>query len=105
MDKKIQDICNGEINLGSTLKDILGVLQGEWCDTEKNEWELIKLGSKFSIATRTVKSGEQYILPVETTKPVTAILYLGDGETTSGLIKLKQESVKAPISGVAIIFL
>ena len=51
MDKKIQDICNGEINLGSTLKDILGVLQGEWCDTEKNEWELIKLGSKFSIVT------------------------------------------------------
>lgn len=99
------DLQNAEINLGSTLKDLLTVVQGEWCDTEKNGWNLVKLGNKFGFATMIVKSGESYMLPVETTKPITAVLYIGANEIKSGLIRLKQEAITSPLDGIAVILL
>lgn len=98
------DLTNGNINFGSKMTDILTVLQGEWLDTERNGWNLVKLSNKFCIAKRQVVEGENYILPLETTQPLTPVLFIGEDHTTSSLIKLKQAAVKAPLSGIAIIF-
>lgn len=99
------DLLNGEISLGSSLKDLLAVCQGQWIDTIKNGWNLIKLGSKFGMALQTVYKDKSYMLPMEFENPITAIIYLGDGEITSGIIKGKQQAITAPITGVALIII
>ena len=57
-----QDLLNGEINLGSTLKDLLAVTQGAWIETEKNGWLYTKLGSKFGVAVQEVDTTELLLL-------------------------------------------
>ena len=89
-----QDILNGEISLGSKLSDLLAVTQGLWADTTKNGWNLIKLDS-----------GKGYMLPQKFNAELTPIIYVGDGEIKGGLIKLGDEAITAPLSGVAIIII
>lgn len=100
-----QDILNGEISLGSKLSDLLAVTQGLWADTTKNGWNLIKIGSKIGFAIQTVESGKGYMLPTKLNAELTPIIYVGDGEIKGGLIKLGDEAITAPLSGVAIIII
>ena len=99
------DLLNGEISLGSTLKDLLAVCQGQWIDTEKNGWNLVKLGSKFGIAIQTVYENKSYMLPMEFDKPITGIIYIGDNTISGGIIKGRQKAITAPITGIALIII
>lgn len=99
------DLLNGEISLGSTLRDLLAVCQGEWIDIEKNGWNLVKIGSKFGIAIQTVESGKSYMLPMDFDKPVTGIIYIGADEVKGGLIKIKQKAITSPVDGIAVIII
>lgn len=100
-----QDYLNAEINLGSTFKDILPALQGLWTDTVKNGWNLIKLGSKIGFAIQTVESGKAYLLPVKMKSELTGILYIGNDTIKGNLIKVGDEAITAPLTGLAIIIL
>lgn len=100
-----QDFQNAEINLGSTFKDVLPALQGLWTDTEKNGWNLIKLGSKIGFAIQSVDKGQRYMLPTKLNSELTAVIFIGDNEINGSLIKLGDESVEALVSGVAIIII
>ena len=102
---KNTDLQNAEINLGSGLKDLLSVCQGLWIETEKDEWKISKLGSKFGIALRTVEKDKNYTLPFKLNNDLTACLFIGDGEITSSLIHLNQSALYAPISGICLIIL
>ncbi len=101
---KESDIHNGEITVGSTLKDIIAVLNGEWSVTEINGWKMIKLSNKFEVATRNVSANEGYMVPIIPTDSVKAILYVNNYGCTGRLLKLNENNIKAPVSGVAIIF-
>lgn len=101
---RIADEHNGEITVGSTLKDIIAVLNGEWSSSIVNGWTMIKLGDKFEIATRNVQANEGYIVPVIPTESVKGVLFIGENGCTGRLLKLKENNIKAPISGVSIIF-
>lgn len=98
------DLHNGEISVGSSLKDIIAVLNGEWSSSIVNGWTMIKLGDKFEIATRNVQANEGYIVPVIPTESVKGVLFIGDNYCTGCLLKLNVNNIKAPINGVAIIF-
>lgn len=99
-----QDLLNGEINLGSTLKDLLAVTQGAWIETEKNGWLYTKLGSKFGIAIQEVDSNKTYMLP-KTFDKRTGIIYIGVEDIKGDIIGLGQEAITAPITGIAIILI
>lgn len=101
---KESDIHNGEITIGSSLKDIIAVLNGEWSSSIINGWTMIKLSDKFEIATRNVQYNEGYMVPVIPTESVKGVLFIGENGCTGKLLKLKENNIKAPISGVAIIF-
>ena len=98
------DIQNGEITVGSTIKDIIACLNGEWSSSIINGWKLIKLSSKFEIATRNVTANEGYILPIIPTDSVKAAIFVNEFGITGRTVKLKANNIKAPSSGVCIIF-
>ena len=98
------DISNGEITFGSTLKDIIACLNGEWSSSIINGWTMIKLSDKFEIAARNVTSGEGYMVPVIPSDSVKGVLYIGENGCTGRLLKLTENNIKAPISGISIIF-
>lgn len=98
------DLHNGEISVGSSLKDIIAVLNGEWSSSIVNGWTMIKLGDKFEIATRNVQANEGYMVPVIPTERVKGVLFISENGCTGCLLKLNVNNIKAPINGVAIIF-
>lgn len=100
-----QDYQNAEINLGSTFKEVLPALQGLWADIEKNGWNLIKLGSKIGFAIQNVENGKSYLLPVKMKSELTGILYIGNDTIKGNLIKIGDEAITAPLTGLAIIIL
>jgi hypothetical protein len=99
-----QDLMNAEISLGSSLNDVVAVLQGLWAETEKNGWSYSKLGSKFGLAIMEVENGVAYMLP-KTFDKLTAILYIGDKSIKGDLIQIKQQAITAPLTGIAIIIM
>lgn len=98
------DISNGEITVGSTLKDIIACLNGEWSSSIVDGWTMIKLSDKFEIATRNVQANQGYMVPVIPTESVKGVLYIGENGCTGRLLKLKENNIKAPINGISIIF-
>lgn len=98
------DIHNGTITLGSTLKDIIAVLNGEWSESKIQDWKIIKLSDKFCIAVRNVEANKSYVVPIIPTEDTKGVLFLGNGTATGGVVKIGQQGIHSNINGVCIIF-
>ena len=85
-------IYSANINRGSSLEAIAGLMAGTWNDYDSREWHIVKT-PMFLCVTGTFSNAGTYPLPFRFGMTVMAEIAYGTGESETRIVKLTDTSI------------
>lgn len=86
------------INRGSQVNDVLGLLTGEWAETDRDGWHIVKTPFFVSV-TGTVGAGS-HALPFRVRNTCAGLLYKQDNSVEAVVVRPGDTAVDMPGAGL-----